>query len=218
MHEDGGRSTLIDLNRCGIPLLEIVSAPDLRSAEEAYDYLMELKLVLKTLEISDCDMEKGSLRCDVNVSVRKKGDPKLGTRVEIKNLNSFRGVERAIRYEEERLSALVDSGTNIVPETRLWDDEKGESRLMRTKESAPDYRYFPDPDLPPFAIDARWIESVKASMPELPAAKLRRYREELGLSDYDARILIADPAVARYFEECVALSKDAKSSANWITS
>jgi aspartyl-tRNA(Asn)/glutamyl-tRNA(Gln) amidotransferase subunit B len=218
MHEEGGRSTLIDLNRCGIPLLEIVSAPDLRSAEEAYDYLMELKLILKTLEISDCDMEKGSLRCDVNVSVRKKGDPKLGTRVEIKNLNSFRSVERAIKHEVVRLVGMVEAGTRIIPETRLWDDEKGESRLMRTKESAPDYRYFPDPDLPPFAIDAGWIESVKASMPELPSARLRRYRDDLGLSDYDARVLIADPDVARYFEECVALSKDPKASANWITS
>jgi aspartyl-tRNA(Asn)/glutamyl-tRNA(Gln) amidotransferase subunit B len=218
MHEDGGMSTLIDLNRCGIPLLEIVSEPDLRSAEEAYDYLTELKLLLKTLEISDCDMEKGSLRCDVNVSVRKKGDPKFGTRVEIKNLNSFRGVERAIKHEVLRLIGLTEAGERIVPETRLWDDDKGESRLMRTKESAPDYRYFPDPDLPPFAIDAKWIESVKASMPELPVARLRRYRDELGLSEYDARVLITDPDVARYFEECAALSKDAKSSANWVTS
>ena len=159
MHEEGGRSTLIDLNRCGIPLLEIVSEPDLRSPEEAYDYLTELKLLLKTLGISDCDMEKGSLRCDVNVSVRKKGDPKLGTRVEVKNLNSFRGVERAIRHEVVRLIGLIEAGEKIVPETRLWDDEKGESRLMRTKESAPDYRYFPDPDLPPFAIDKKWIDA-----------------------------------------------------------
>jgi aspartyl-tRNA(Asn)/glutamyl-tRNA(Gln) amidotransferase subunit B len=218
MHEEGGKSTLIDLNRCGIPLLEIVSAPDLRSAEAAYDYLTELKLILKTLEISDCDMEKGSLRCDVNVSVRKKGDPKLGTRVEIKNLNSFRGVERAIRYEVERLVGLVESRTPFVAETRLWDDDKGESRLMRTKESAPDYRYFPDPDLPPFAIDVTWIESVRKAMPPLPSEKLRRYRDDLGLSEYDARVLITDPDVARYFEECVALSNDAKASANWITS
>jgi aspartyl-tRNA(Asn)/glutamyl-tRNA(Gln) amidotransferase subunit B len=218
MHEDGGRSTLIDLNRCGIPLLEIVSAPDLRSAEEAYDYLTELKLILKSLEISDCDMEKGSLRCDVNVSVRRKGDPKLGTRVEVKNLNSFRSVERAIRHETARLAALVEAGTRIVPETRLWDDDKGESRLMRTKESAPDYRYFPDPDLPPFAIDAAWIDEVRKAMPELPAQKLARYREVFGLSDYDAKVLITDPDVARYFEECVSLSNDAKASANWITS
>jgi aspartyl-tRNA(Asn)/glutamyl-tRNA(Gln) amidotransferase subunit B len=218
MHEDGGRSTLIDLNRCGIPLLEIVSAPDLRSAEEAYDYLTELKLILKTLDISDCDMEKGSLRCDVNVSVRRVGDPKFGTRVEIKNLNSFRGVERAIRHEVARLVQLTEAGVKIVPETRLWDDEKGESRLMRTKESAPDYRYFPDPDLPPFAIDAKWIESVRASMPELPSQKLKRYQETLGLSLYDARVLITEPDVARYFEEVASLSGDAKAAANWTTS
>jgi aspartyl-tRNA(Asn)/glutamyl-tRNA(Gln) amidotransferase subunit B len=218
MHEEGGRSTLIDLNRCGIPLLEIVSAPDLRTAEEAYDYLTELKLLLKTLDISDCDMEKGSLRCDVNVSVRRAGDPRLGTRVEIKNLNSFRGVERAIRYEVPRLVALTEAGERIVPETRLWDDEKGESRLMRTKESAPDYRYFPDPDLPPFAIDAKWIEGVKAGMPELPSEKLRRYQEGLGLSNYDARVLITEPDVARYFEEVATLSGDPKAAANWVTS
>lgn len=218
LHEEGGASTLVDLNRCGVPLLEIVSAPDLRSSAEAYEYLTVLKLLLKTLEISDCDMEKGSLRCDVNVSVRKKGDPVFGTRMEVKNLNSFRGVERAIQSEIARLVDLVEAGASFVPETRLWDDEKGETRLMRTKESAPDYRYFPDPDLPPFAIDASWIDDVKRAMPELPLGKLARYRDDLGLSEYDAKVLIEDPDVARYFEECVTLSKDAKASANWVTS
>jgi aspartyl-tRNA(Asn)/glutamyl-tRNA(Gln) amidotransferase subunit B len=151
-HEEGGGSTLVDLNRCGIPLLEIVSAPDLRSAEDAWAYLNELRLTLRTLDISECDMEKGSLRCDVNVSIRPRGTVPFGDRVELKNLNSFRGVERAIRHEIERQAALLEAGGRIELETRLWDDEKGESRLMRKKESAPDYRYFPDPDLPPFAV------------------------------------------------------------------
>ena len=217
-HEEGGSSTLVDLNRCGIPLLEIVSEPDMRSAEEAWQYLSELRLLLRTLELSECDMEKGSLRCDVNVSIRPRGQSAFGTRVELKNLNSFRGVERAIKNEVERQAALIDGGGKVEAETRLWDDDKGESRLMRKKETAPDYRYFPDPDLPPFAVAASWVDSVRKSMPELPAVRLARFSGPYGLSDYDAKVLIADPSICRYFEETIALCQDPKNAANWITS
>lgn len=218
LHEEGGPHSLVDLNRCGIPLLEIVSAPDLRSSAEAYAYLAALKLLLKTLDVSECDMEKGSLRCDVNVSIRRIGAPAFGVRAEIKNLNSFRAVERAVDHEIVRQAAILDGGGKIEEETRLWDDEKGETRLMRKKESSPDYRYFPDPDLPPFRIDVAWVGRVRAEMPELPEAKLARYRDVLGLSDYDARVLVEDPATSAYFEETARLSGDAKQAANWITS
>jgi len=217
-HEESGGSTLVDLNRCGIPLLEIVSAPDLRSAEDAWAYLNELRLTLRTLDISECDMEKGSLRCDVNVSIRPRGTTPFGDRVELKNLNSFRGVERAIRHEIERQAALLEAGGKVELETRLWDDEKGESRLMRKKESAPDYRYFPDPDLPPFAVGRAWVDRVAAEAPELPLKRLERYTSVYGLSDYDAKVLIRDPSICRYFEETTALCNDPKNAANWITS
>jgi aspartyl-tRNA(Asn)/glutamyl-tRNA(Gln) amidotransferase subunit B len=218
LHEEGRPHSLVDLNRCGVPLLEIVSGPDLRSSAEAYAYLTMLKLLLKSLGVSECDMEKGSLRCDVNVSIRPRGTEPFGVRVELKNLNSFKGVERAIDDEVVRQAALLDSGGKVEEETRLWDDDKGRSRLMRKKESSPDYRYFPDPDLPPFRIGAEWVERVRAASPELPEAKLLRYRSDFGLTDYDAQVLVQDPAVGRYFEETTKLSGDAKQAANWITS
>ncbi len=218
LHEEGRPHSLVDLNRCGVPLLEIVSGPDLRSSAEAYAYLTELKLILKSIGVSECDMEKGSLRCDVNVSIRPRGTIPFGTRVELKNLNSFKGVERAIDDEVVRQAAILDQGGKIEEETRLWDDDKGRSRLMRRKESAPDYRFFPDPDLPPFRVDVSWVDRVRAESPELPVAKLARYESVHGLSTYDAKVLIQEPDVCRYFEETVRLSGDAKQAANWITS
>jgi aspartyl-tRNA(Asn)/glutamyl-tRNA(Gln) amidotransferase subunit B len=224
LEEDAGKAfhegtpySLVDLNRCGIPLLEIVSEPDLRSPEEAYEYLTELKLLLRHLMVSDCDMEKGSLRCDVNVSVRRRGDPKFGVRAEIKNLNSFKAVERAIAAEALRHVAVLEAKGTIEPETRLWDDTANQTRLMRKKEASQDYRYFPDPDLPPHRIDQAWIDRVKASMPELPKARLARYQEAFGLSAYDAGVLVQDRDVAAYFEEVAGITGDPKAAANWIT-
>jgi aspartyl-tRNA(Asn)/glutamyl-tRNA(Gln) amidotransferase subunit B len=218
LHESGADASLVDLNRSGVPLLEIVSGPDLRSSEEAHAYLTELKLLLKTIEVSECDMEKGSLRCDVNVSIRPKGSKPFGVRVEPKNLNSFKAVARAIDDEAARQATILDGGGSLVEETRLWDDERGESRLMRRKESSPDYRYFPDPDLPPMRVPKEWVDRVRAETPELPKAKIARYTTNFGLSDYDANVLVGDPDVCRYFEETTALCGDAKQAANWITS
>ncbi len=215
-HESPGFSE-VDLNRCGIPLLEIVSAPDLRSPEEAYEYLTRLKLLLRHLEVSDCDMEKGSLRCDVNVSVRKLGAAQFGTRCELKNLNSFKSVERAIAAEALRHIAVIESGGTIEAETRLWDDEKGETRLMRKKETSQDYRYFPDPDLPRHEIAEAWIDEVRRTMPELPEARRARYKRDFGLSDYDSGVLVQDTRISRYFEEVSAASGDPKAAANWIS-
>ncbi len=217
IHAEGDAFSRIDLNRCGVPLLEIVSAPDIRSADEAYAYLVALKQLLKSIEVSDCDMEKGSLRCDVNVSLRRRGTTSFGTRVELKNLNSFKAVQRAIENEASRQAEILQAGGAVEPETRSWDDDRTRSRSMRKKETAPDYRYFPDPDLPPFTIDDAWIDAVHEAMPELPQARLDRYTTKLGLTPYDAGVLIADPDVCRYFEHTAALTKDAKAAANWVT-
>src|SRR5205807_9352727 len=185
------RNSYIDYNRCGVPLIEIVSEPDLRSPAEAYAYLTTLKQVLEYTEVSDCNMEEGSLRCDANVSVRRRGAEKFGTRAEVKNLNSFRFVEKAINYEVARQIDILESGGKVAQETRLYDPDKGETRSMRSKEEANDYRYFPDPDLLPVALDEALIEEVRASLPELPDEKAARFASRYGLSPYDAGVLTA---------------------------
>jgi aspartyl-tRNA(Asn)/glutamyl-tRNA(Gln) amidotransferase subunit B len=206
----------VDFNRSGVPLIEIVSAPDLRSAEEAHDYLTALKAVLLYAGVSDCNMEEGSLRCDANVSVRPRGTETLGTRAEIKNLNSFRNVARAIDHEIARQSVLIAAGGRVVQETRLWNADRGETSSMRSKEDAHDYRYFPEPDLPPLVIDARWLQDVRAALPELPADKRRRFVAEYKLPEYDAGVLTASPDIADYFEKVAQASGNPKAASNWV--
>ena len=206
----------VDLNRAGIPLIEIVSAPDLRDPQEAHEYLTALRAVLLYAGVSDGNMEEGSLRCDANVSVRPRGRQQLGTRAEIKNLNSFRNVARAIEHEVARQVALVETGRAVVQETRLWNAERGETAPMRSKEEAHDYRYFPEPDLPPLAVDGEWVEEVRRSLPELPAPRRQRFVDSYGLPPYDAGVLTQDRAVADYFEAVAAGSDDAKAASNWV--
>jgi len=206
----------VDLNRAGIPLIEIVSAPDLRGPQEAHEYLTALRAVLLYAGVSDGNMEEGSLRCDANVSVRPRGRQQLGTRAEIKNLNSFRNVARAIEHEVARQVALVETGRAVVQETRLWNAERGETAPMRSKEEAHDYRYFPEPDLPPLAVDGEWVEEVRRSLPELPAPRRQRFVDSYGLPPYDAGVLTQDRAVADYFEAVAAGSGDAKAASNWV--
>ena len=208
--------TGIDLNRAGTPLLEIVSEPELHSAADAAAYFRELHGLVTTLEICDGNLNEGSMRCDANISIRPKGAVILGERTEIKNVNSFRFVERALKYEIDRQIAVLESGGKVVLETRLYDSERDETRSMRSKESSDDYRYFPDPDLLPVEIPDELIESVRVTMPELPTAKRNRYIHELGLTDYEAGRLIEDPLGARYFDAVAELSVDAKLAANWI--
>lgn len=217
IHHDGENCTLIDYNRCGVPLLEIVSHPDFRSAEEVISYLEKLKNILIYAGISDCKMQEGSLRADVNLSVRKKGCLKMGTRTEMKNLNSFKAISRAIEYESGRQIELIEAGKKVRQETRRWDDAKGESSAMRSKEEVHDYRYFPEPDIPPVEISEQWIENIKGNLPELPDAKKKRYVEELGISSYDADILIRSKNIAKLFEETAGYCKSPKDAANWIT-
>jgi len=216
LHEDFHGKTGIDLNRAGTPLLEIVSEPDIRSAKEAVAYLKKLHSMILYLGISDGDMSQGSMRCDANVSVRPKGTTELGTRTEIKNINSFRFVEKAINIEVERQIDIIEDGGRIIQETRLYDSERNETRSMRSKEVANDYRYFPEPDLLPVVIDDAFIESVRETLPELPDIKRARFQEQYDLSEYDAMVLAADLATANYFEEVVAGCDDAKLSANWV--
>ena len=221
LHEgfpDSDAKTYLDFNRCGVPLVEIVREPDLRSPPEAYAYLTALKQVLQYIEVSDCDMEKGSLRCDANVSVRRKGEAKFGTKAEVKNLNSFRYLARALEYEIGRQVAALEQGGRIEQETRLWNLATGRTEPMRSKEYAHDYRYFPEPDLLPLAVDAKWLEQIRAAMPELPAAKRARFLRDYGLTDYDAGVLTATRALADYFEEVVREAPDPKTAANWIQS
>ena len=217
LHEDFHGQSGIDLNRAGTPLLEIVSEPDLRSAKEAVAYMKKLHQLVVYLGICDGNMQEGSFRCDANVSVRRKNDPKLGTRAEIKNLNSFRFVERAIEFEIERQIDLIEAGGKVVQETRLYDPDKGETRSMRGKEEANDYRYFPDPDLLPLVIDEAFIAAARAGLPELPDAKKRRFTTQYGLSAYDAGVLTTSRALADYYEATVAaLAGEPKLCANWV--
>ncbi|MFN7454267.1 MAG: Asp-tRNA(Asn)/Glu-tRNA(Gln) amidotransferase subunit GatB [Pseudobdellovibrionaceae bacterium] len=222
LEEDAGKSThhgeftLLNYNRAGVPLLEIVSEPDLRTPVEAAEYARTLRQILQYVESCDGNLEEGSLRCDCNVSVRKIGETKLGTKVEIKNINSFRFIEKAIEYEIERQIDEVEAGRNIIQETRLYDPDKNRTFTMRTKENAEDYRYFPDPDILPLVIPEGLIDQVKASIPPLPQERIRIYTQKLGLSDYDAKVLTETRALADYFEMTAELSKKPKEAANWI--
>ncbi|HXO64369.1 MAG TPA: Asp-tRNA(Asn)/Glu-tRNA(Gln) amidotransferase subunit GatB [Steroidobacteraceae bacterium] len=225
LEEDAGKSlheglpglTGIDLNRAGTPLVEIVSEPDMRSAKEAVAYMKKVHTLVRYLEICDGNMQEGSFRCDANVSVRRTGAHELGTRTETKNLNSFRFVERAINYEVARQIELLESGGKVVQETRLYDPDKGETRPMRSKEQANDYRYFPDPDLLPVKLDAAFIESVRATLPELPDQKAARFASQYGLSAYDAGVLTASRELADYYEEVArTVPKEPKLAANWV--
>jgi aspartyl-tRNA(Asn)/glutamyl-tRNA(Gln) amidotransferase subunit B len=217
LHEDFHGLSGIDLNRAGTPLLEIVSEPDMRSAKEAVAYMKKIHTLVRYLEICDGNMQEGSFRCDANVSVRPKGAAKFGTRAEIKNLNSFRFVERAINYEVERQVELIEGGGKVVQETRLYDPDRGETRSMRSKEEANDYRYFPDPDLLPLVIDDAMIEAVRATLPELPDEKAARFVADHGLSAYDAGVLTAGREIADYYETVVkGLGGQQKLAANWV--
>jgi len=216
LHEDYHGMTGIDLNRAGTPLLEIVSEPDLRSSSEAVAYARALHSLVVWLGICDGNMQEGSFRCDANVSVRREGDPKLGTRTEIKNLNSFRFLQQAIDFEVQRQIELVEDGGAVVQETRLYDPERGETRSMRSKEDAMDYRYFPDPDLLPLAIDREWIDAVARDMPELPAAMRERFVRDYGLPEYDAAVLTGSKGMAAYYEAVAAAVADRKVAANWV--
>ena len=212
-----GGSTGVDYNRGGVPLLEIVSEPDLHNAEEAKAYLETLKAILQYLGVSDCKMEEGSLRCDANISIRPVGQTELGTKAEIKNLNSFKMVQKGIEYEIARQIAVVEKGEKVVQETRSWDDAKGMTVSLRSKEEAHDYRYFPDPDLPPIHVDEAWIESLRATLPELPVARRSRLVESIGLSEYDAGVITSSKALADYFDELVSAKVDPKDATKWLT-
>jgi aspartyl-tRNA(Asn)/glutamyl-tRNA(Gln) amidotransferase subunit B len=217
LHEGLGAHSGIDLNRAGTPLLEIVSEPDMRSAREAIAYMKKVHTLVRYLEICDGNMQEGSFRCDANVSVRHKGKREYGTRCEIKNVNSFRFVEKAINYEVARQIDILEGGGSIVQETRLYDPERNETRSMRSKEEANDYRYFPDPDLLPLVLEDAWIEQIRAGLPELPDEKAARFVREFGLSDYDAGVLTASREIAAYYESVVAaLGGEAKLAANWV--
>lgn len=228
MEEDAGKlvhsgatittsdSSAVDYNRAGVPLIEIVSEPDMRSAKEARAYMENLKAILEYTDVCDCKMQEGSLRCDANISIMPEGAKEFGTRAEIKNLNSFRALERAIEYEVERQREIIEDGGHVIQETRTWDDAKGITLGMRSKEEAFDYRYFPEPDLVPVEIDDAWINRVKDELPELPVQRQARLMQEFGLSDYDARLIVSTKAMAEYFDKAVANSKDAKLVANWL--
>ena len=216
IHEEKGTRSFIDLNRTGTPLVEIVTEPDMRSADEAYQYMNALRTILQYAGVSDCDMEKGELRCDINLSIRPRGQETLGTKTEIKNLNSFKNAKAALEFEHARQIRALDSGEKIVQSTLLWDAENNKTRLMRTKEDAHDYRYFPEPDLPPVRVSQEWIDKVRGQIPELPAAKRLRFEKEYQLSDYDAKVLSFDRAMADFFEEAAKLSGKPKPVANWL--
>lgn len=224
MEEDAGKSThfgehtLLNYNRAGIPLLEIVSGPDLRSPQEAAEYARTIRQIVRYLDVCDGNLEEGSLRCDCNVSVRKVGQLSLGTKVELKNLNSFRFIEKAIEYEMDRQIDEIENGKKIIQETRLYDADKNKTFSMRTKEDAQDYRYFPDPDLLPVVIDDSEIERIRKSLPELPFNKAKRFQSTMGLSEYDAALLTEEKDIAEYFETVSSESGNTKLSANWITS
>ncbi|MGI8960213.1 MAG: Asp-tRNA(Asn)/Glu-tRNA(Gln) amidotransferase subunit GatB [Bryobacteraceae bacterium] len=214
--KDSDRNTYVDLNRSGTPLIEIVSEPEMRSPGEAYSYVTELKQMLQYIGVSDCDMEKGQLRCDANVSVRPRGAEKFGTKAEVKNLNSFRFLKMALDYEIERQVELIESGGKVVQETRLYNVETGQTVGMRSKEHAHDYRYFPEPDLVPLRVSKHWLNEVKSNLPELPADRRQRFVNEYGLREYDAQVLTLNRETGDYFEAAVKISGDARSTANWV--
>ncbi|MBI4340844.1 MAG: Asp-tRNA(Asn)/Glu-tRNA(Gln) amidotransferase subunit GatB [Candidatus Omnitrophica bacterium] len=216
LHEAHATETFVDFNRTGVPLLEIVSEPDLRSSEEASQYLVELKAVIEYLDVSTCNMEEGSLRCDTNVSLRQAGEQAFGAKVEVKNLNSFKAVKQALEYEIRRQAAALDAGERIRQETRLWDAKALRTEPMRSKEEAADYRYFPEPDLVPFVLDRALVERVRTALPELPAARRARLRAAYQLSAYDAQVLTQSRALAELFEGAITAGAAAKQAANWI--
>src|SRR5512145_972640 len=216
IHDDVNPVSYVDLNRTGVPLIEIVSEPDIRSSEEAADYLRRLHEILVYLEICDGNMEEGSFRCDANISIRPRGQKEFGTRAELKNMNSFRNVQRALEYEVKRQQYLVENGQTIVQETRLWDDAQGVTNPMRSKEEAHDYRYFPDPDLVPVVVDEAWVAQIRSDMPELPQAKRERFVSEYAIPAYDAGVLTADKALAHYYEDVVKLCGKPKIVSNWL--
>ncbi|MFB9326471.1 Asp-tRNA(Asn)/Glu-tRNA(Gln) amidotransferase subunit GatB [Paenibacillus aurantiacus] len=215
-HVEGGYASLVDFNRVGTPLVEIVSEPDIRTPEEAKAYLEKLRAIMLYCDVSDVKMEEGSMRCDANISLRPYGQEKFGTRAELKNMNSFRGVVRGLEYEQMRQADILDSGGEVVQETRRFDDAQGKTFSMRGKEEAHDYRYFPDPDLVVMHIDAEWKERVRASIPELPDARKARYTTEYGLPAYDAEVITTSKKLADFFEESLQYTKDAKQVSNWI--
>lgn len=215
-HVDGGYASLVDFNRVGTPLIEIVSEPDMRSPEEVRAFLEKVRAIMQYCDVSDVKMEEGSLRCDANISLRPFGEQKLGTKAELKNMNSFRGVQRGIEYEQMRQAELLDNGERVIQETRRWDEEQGRTLSMRGKEEAHDYRYFPDPDLVHLYIDDEWKASIRTTIPELPDARKARYTSEHGLSSYDAEVITSSVHMADFFEESLQYTDDAKSVANWI--
>ena len=222
VHEEGAggeRVSLVDFNRSGAPLMEIVTEPDLRSAEQARRYAEELQLLLRAIGASDADMERGQMRVEANVSLRPRGSEAFGTRIEVKNMNSFRSVERAIAHEIERQAAILDAGQPLVQETRGWHEDRGETYRMRVKETSDDYRYFPEPDLPPLHVDPAWLHELRGRLPELPAARRERYQTAFALSPYDASVLVADPDAATLFEATLAADPrlEPKQVANWVT-
>ena len=215
-HDEFGGGSLVDLNRAGVPLIEIVSEPDMRSSCEAENYLRKLKSILEYIEVSDCKMQEGSLRADVNVSVRKKGETKLGTRTEMKNMNSFRSIVRGIEYEIDRQIDVLEDGGKVEQETLRWDDVSGKTFSMRDKEDAQDYRYFPDPDLGLIRLSEEYIEGIKKSLPELPESRRKRYLEEYKLTERDAKLITVSKYLSNLFEETVSKTNNAKASCNWI--
>lgn len=215
-HVEGGFATLLDFNRVGVPLIEIVTEPDIRSPEEARLFLEKLRTILLYTEVSDVKMEEGSLRCDANISLRPVGQTTFGTKTELKNMNTFSGVQRALEYEQQRQAKVLDAGEKVVQETRRWDENRKETIPMRSKEEAEDYRYYPDPNLVYLHISKEWIEEVRRSLPEMPDARKERYVREYGLPEYDAGVLTASKKLADYFEEAVATGADVKSVSNWV--
>ena len=218
IHSESRPVSFVDFNRTGVPLIEIVSEPDLRTPDEAVEYVKGLRNILFYLEICDGNMEEGSLRCDANISLRPRGATELGTKTELKNMNSFRFVRQALEYEIRRQRALLAEGRQIIQETRLWDDHQGQTISMRGKEEAHDYRYFPDPDLMPVRIESEWLEELYNNLPELPTARAERFQTEYALPAYDAEVLTGDKALADYFEECLKEFPQAKQVSNWIMS
>jgi aspartyl-tRNA(Asn)/glutamyl-tRNA(Gln) amidotransferase subunit B len=222
MEEDAGKSmhgedgTMVDLNRCGTPLLEIVSEPDISSPEEAYAYLAALKQIVRYTGVSDCNMEEGSMRCDANISLKPKGQITFGTRTELKNMNSFRNVERALKYEIERQRQVLESGGSIVQQTLLWDEQSGTTKMMRSKEDSHDYRYFPEPDLSPVEVDADWIEAMRATLPELPDKRKQRFMDQFGFSDEDTCLLTSEKEIADYFEDVLKFYDNPRLAGNWV--